>query len=72
MKMGTKQKSISSKKFVRGGSGSMHGKQTVGTQVPGQSAQQGSGGGKFAKGGSGTMHGKQSARPQAPGKTSVC
>jgi len=48
---------------VRGGSGHMFGKQHVGTQTPGQSAQKPSGGGgKWAKGGSGHMFGKQTSK----------
>lgn len=54
-------------KFAKGGSGKMFGKQSSGTQKPGQTAQAGKGGGKFAKGGSTKMFGKQSAKPGKAG-----
>lgn len=51
-------------KFAKGGSGNkMFGKQSSGTQKPGQTAQAGKGGGKFAKGGSTKMFGRQTATP---------
>lgn len=59
--MKSKMKSSKSKVFVKGGSTKMFGKQSVGTQKPGQTATAGKGGGKWAKGGSGKMFGKQSA-----------
>lgn len=52
--------SIKAKTFVRGGGGHMFGKQSAGTQKPGQTATMGSGGGKFASGGKTKMFGKQS------------
>ena len=60
-----KNKEISSKSmtFAKGGSGKMAGKQTVGTQTPGQTASMGKSGGKFAKGGTAKMAGKQSSMP---------
>jgi len=66
-----KSKVISSKAgpFAKGGGSKMFGKQSTGTQVPGQTAQKGSGGGKFAAGGSGKMFGKQSASPMPAGTT---
>ena len=60
--MKNKQKSSKSAAYAKGGSGKMFGKQSVGTQKSGQSAQMGSGGGKFAKGGSTKMFGKQSVK----------
>jgi hypothetical protein len=66
----SKMKSSTSKTFVKGGSGKMFGKQSSGTQKPGQSAQAGSGGGKFAKGGSGKMFGKRGSYPAKAGMTS--
>lgn len=58
-------KEISSKSmvFAKGGSNKMAGKQSAGTQVPGQTASMGKGGGKFAAGGKTKMAGKQSASP---------
>jgi hypothetical protein len=58
-----KSKVISSGKMtpVRGGSGHMFGKQTVGTKKPGVTGKADSGGGKFIKGGSSKMFGKQTA-----------
>lgn len=64
--MMSKQKSMKSVAGVRGGSTGMFGKQSSGTQVPGQTAQMGSGGGKFASGGSTKMAGKQTASPAKP------
>lgn len=60
-----KSKVISSGKMtpVRGGSGHMFGKQTVGTKKPGVTGKADSGGGgKFIKGGSSKMFGKQTAK----------
>lgn len=58
-----KTKVISSSKMtpVRGGSGHMFGKQTVGTKKPGITGKADTGGGKWIKGGSGKMFGKQTA-----------
>lgn len=56
----------SSASFAKGGSGHMSGKNSVGTQKPGVSSQEGRGGGKWASGGSGKMVGKQSAKPVKP------
>jgi hypothetical protein len=48
---------------VRGGSGHMFGKQTVGTKKPGVTGKADKGGGgKFTKGGSGHMFGKQTSK----------
>jgi hypothetical protein len=59
----SKSKVISSGKMtpVRGGSGHMFGKQTVGTKKPGITGKADTGGGKWAKGGSSKMFGKQTA-----------
>jgi len=62
MAMG-KEMSSKSMTFAKGGSGKMSGKNTVGTQVPGQTAQLGKNGGKFATGGKTKMAGKGSAKP---------
>lgn len=53
----------SSPQFATGGKGKMAGKGSAGPQVPGQTAQAGSGGGKFAAGGKAKMAGKGSAKP---------
>ena len=54
----------SSNPFVKGGNGKMFGKQSTGTQTPGQTATKAkSTGGKFPMGGKGKMVGKQSAGP---------
>ncbi len=66
---GSKVIKSSNAPFVRGGSGKMAGKGSVGPQVPGQTAQMGRGGGKFAKGGSGKMAGRTGAAPMPPGKS---
>ena len=52
-----KSKEMSSKPmtFAKGGSGKMFGKMSTGTQVPGQTASMGRGGGKFAAGGKNKM-----------------
>ena len=56
--------------FVKGGSGHMFGKQSVGTKTPGITGKADKGGGgKFIKGGSGHMFGKQSASARRPGVT---
>ena len=68
MAMG-KQLSSKSATFAKGGSNKMAPQMKTGTQVPGQTAQMGRGGGSFAKGGSGKMAGKGSARPAKPGVT---
>jgi hypothetical protein len=61
---GNKQKSASSPKMAKGGSGKMAGKQSAGPQKPGTSnPAMGSGGGMFMKGGKGKMAGKQTAGP---------
>lgn len=72
--MAGKSKTISKGAFpgggAKGGSGSMFGKQSVGTKKPGVTGKSDSGGGgKWAKGGSGHMFGKQSASPRASGKS---
>lgn len=59
----SKQMSSKSAAFAKGGSGKMFGKQSTGTQKPGQTASKGRSGGKFAKGGSGHMVGKQTVKP---------
>jgi hypothetical protein len=61
--MQNKSMKSSSPSFARGGGSKMAGKQSVGTQKPGQTAQMGSGGGKFASGGKAKMAGKQKASP---------
>lgn len=53
----------SSPVFVKGGTGHMVGKQSVGTKTPGTTSPGGKGGGKFIGGGSGHMVGKQTASP---------
>lgn len=55
--------------FAKGGSTKMFGPQSAGTQMPGQTASMGRGGGKFAAGGKKKMFGKQSAIPQRAGIT---
>ncbi len=58
-------KVISSKSMapVRGGGGSMIGKQSAGPVKSGTSAGHANGGGKFAKAGGKKMVGKQSSKP---------
>ncbi len=61
-----KTKVISSGKMtpVRGGSGHMFGRQTVGTKKPGITGKADTnGGGKFTKGGTTKMFGKQTSKP---------
>lgn len=53
----------------KGGKGKMFGQQSAGSQKPGGTAKDGSGGGKFGKGGKGHMFGKQKANPMGSGKT---
>lgn len=70
MVMKNKVLSKSTPSWIKGGSGSMIGKQSVGTKTPGVTGKVDSnGGGKFIKGGSGKMIGKQSASAMKPGKT---
>lgn len=64
--MKNKQMSSKSASFAKGGSAKMHGKDSVGTQKPGVSSTESSGGGKWASGGSGKMVGKQTAKPAMP------
>lgn len=66
MAMG-KEKSSKNVVFAKGGSNKMAPQMKTGTQVPGQSAQMGRGGGSFAKGGSGKMAKQGAARPAKPG-----
>ena len=66
----SKVKKSSSPAFVKGGSGHMFGKQSVGPKSPGTTGKVQSGsGGKWGKGGSTHMFGKQSAGPRRPGVT---
>ena len=66
----SKQLSTKSVTFVKGGPTGLVGKQTkTGTQVPGQSAQMGRGGGKFAQGGPTGKVGKQ--KPSVAAKPGV-
>lgn len=65
----SKEKSSKNVVFAKGGSNKMAPQMKTGTQVPGQSAQMGRGGGMFAKGGSAKMAGKGVARPAKPGVT---
>ena len=64
----SKVMSKSSPKFTNPGpSGKMQSKMSTGTQKPGQSAQEGRGGGKFAKGGgSGGMAKKTGVKEATP------
>jgi hypothetical protein len=62
-----KEKSSKNAVFAKGGSNKMAPQMKTGTQVPGQSAQMGRGGGSFAKGGSGKMAKQGAARPAKPG-----
>jgi hypothetical protein len=62
-----KEKSSKNAVFAKGGSNKMAPQMRTGTQVPGQSAQMGRGGGSFAKGGSGKMAKQGAARPAKPG-----
>jgi len=66
MAMG-KEKSSKNVVFAKGGNNKMAPQMKTGTQVPGQSAQMGRGGGSFAKGGSGKMAKQGAARPAKPG-----
>ena len=69
MAMG-KEKSAKSVTFAKGGSNKMASQMKTGTQVPGQSAQMGRGGGMFAKGGPSGKVGKQKGSvPAKPGVT---
>jgi hypothetical protein len=65
-----KGKEMSSKgtSFAKGGSTKMFGKQSAGTQVPGQTASMGRNG-KIAQGGGKKMAGKGAARPAKAGAT---
>ena len=67
--MMSKTMKTSTPSFAKGGSGKMSGKNSAGPQTPGQSSQEGKGGGKFAAGGKGKMFGKQSASPMPSGKS---
>jgi hypothetical protein len=65
MAMG-KEKSSKNVTFVKGGSAKMAPQMKTGTQVPGQTAQMGRGGGMFAKGGSAKMAPKTGSKPAKP------
>lgn len=71
--MAKASKLIATKKFPggggQGGKGHMFGQQSAGSQKPGVTQKDGSGGGKFGKGGKGHMFGKQQAGRQKSGKT---
>jgi hypothetical protein len=67
---GSKVEKSSTPTFVKGGSGSMFGKQHAGPKAPGVTGKVTSGdGGKFASGGSGHMFGKQNANTKRSATT---
>ena len=68
MAMG-KERSSKNAVFAKGGSNKMAPQMKTGTQVPGQSAQMGRGGGKFAQGGPTGKVGKQ--KPSVAAKPGV-